>query len=148
MYLLNLSRVTHIRKGVFYFTFHNVSIKSASYTINSSATKNFTFHNVSIKSPSTIFSRNTSSVFTFHNVSIKSLSHHAHFIDRFSFTFHNVSIKSTRRCTVQIMDSALHSTMYLLNPCEKMKRISEILPLHSTMYLLNRSPNFFIDPLR
>ena len=141
------------------FTFHNVSIKSRKvvstksrvlslhstmYLLNrliasSSSTRcsSFTFHNVSIKSLSQRRINISFITFTFHNVSIKSyvICHATDFLK--DFTFHNVSIKSRTSHAVRTPQTALHSTMYLLNRSvnDLVKLLS--LSLHSTMYLLN-----------
>ena len=76
------------------FTFHNVSIKSASGASSANTVDLFTFHNVSIKSGFySVFVTSTFS-FTFHNVSIKSIHASRIFCKISNFTFHNVSIKS------------------------------------------------------
>ena len=56
----------------FFFTFHNVSIKSAVYMRLDGVETIFTFHNVSIKSAKIRWHHHIVMDFTFHNVSIKS----------------------------------------------------------------------------
>ena len=55
-----------------------------------------------------------------------------------NFTFHNVSIKSESAKTAQASETALHSTMSLLNQGGVGKTTTADASLHSTMSLLNR----------
>ena len=72
MYLLNRAYVARYVNKKKYFTFHNVSIKSAEAVVKKLHDDYFTFHNVSIKSLFPFLVVVALVAFTFHNVSIKS----------------------------------------------------------------------------
>ena len=116
MYLLNLvSKDTSHCLNL--FTFHYVSIKSASTHVVINTTCEFTFHYVSIKSFLSASSISRPTSFTFHYVSIKSKSESKVSLFSSRFTFHYVSIKSVIKQIILIVKQIhLHSTMYLLNP--------------------------------
>ena len=71
MFLLKPKLHKDIRHANYYFTFHNVSIKTLTFVLMAASMSSFTFHNVSIKTDSKLDNRSSSSSFTFHNVSIK-----------------------------------------------------------------------------
>ena len=74
MSLLNHFLCKNIYYVYFFFTFHNVSIKSMFDDEYIDFNFDFTFHNVSIKSARSGSRRQRGISFTFHNVSIKSQS--------------------------------------------------------------------------
>ena len=105
------------------FTFHNVSINTASGSGQAAGTSDFTFHNVSINTDIDWGNKEVIIYFTFHNVSINTLSRANRFREKNGplhstmfllirnrgsypgrklqhFTFHNVSINT---CLVNIL---------------------------------------------
>ena len=72
MYLLNLDGIALTNATTILFTFHYVSIKSASNLSAMPSVYAFTFHYVSIKSLADHVDRYVVCSFTFHYVSIKS----------------------------------------------------------------------------
>ena len=93
MFLLKLSHIPCMTDESF-FTFHNVSIKTVSRKDGRESSEHFTFHNVSIKTSIDSTRKEVSAL----------------------FTFHNVSIKTRMPGQKQILQSSLHSTMFLLKP--------------------------------
>ena len=97
---------------------------------------NFTFHNVSINTASIFHCRIYLRVFTFHNVSINTRLNFKNLQTHCNFTFHNVSINTDNISTAFFNLLSLHSTMFLLIPwwCQGLWWCQG--SLHSTMFLL------------
>ena len=118
------------------FTFHNVSINTASFELYDSFVPSFTFHNVSINTTYKIIDRNRNStlhstmflliprtaysqqcgVFTLHSTMFLLIlwATSNTMASSSAFTFHNVSINTVGNLRWIAHDCTLHSTMFLL----------------------------------
>ena len=138
MYLLKPLVICAIFPLKLIFTFHHVSIKTATSSDAWYTMFVFTFHHVSIKTKHSLGVSFLILIFTFHHVSIKTPCDSSFYKICRSFTFHHVSIKTYDGLPVWDDDLHSHSTMYLLKPAPYTSAPTFVVHSHSTMYLLKR----------